>query len=272
MIPVQNIRKTAFWMGIVLPVIVLVAMIWVTHATSGQFDESFASVTHTYKVIALLEDAQARIADAETGQRGYFVTGKEDYFTLYGTAISAINGDIQQLRILASGNSGQQRNLDRFQNLINSRLQTNSIPPNTPKDKMAVALTDQGRETINEFRSLLFEMRQQEGNLLASRQQKAEEQFLFDQAISLALVAVTVIALIAIIGTVMRMEHLRQIVTVCAWTGQIKDGGEWVRMEDYLKKRFGVSVSHGLSKEAADKMSEEMRRAKKQNAGNRPGN
>lgn len=244
--------------------VTLIATIWVTRVTSGQFNAAFSSVTHTYKVISLLEDTQAHIADAETGLRGFFVTGKKDYFTLYGTAISAINGDIAQLRILASGNAEQGANLDSLQNLVRSRLNTNAIPRNLTGNEMAVALTDQGRETIREFRRLLFQMRQEEADLLAMRQQGAEEQFLFDQAISLALVAVTVVALIAIIGIVMRLEHLRQIVTICAWTGQVKDGGEWVRMEDYLKKRFGVSVSHGLSKEAANKMAEEMRHFKEQ--------
>src|SRR6185312_16860574 len=108
MIPIQNIRKTAFWLGIALPSVALVSMICVTHVTSGQFNAAFASVTHTYKVISLLEDVQGHVSDAETGQRGFLMTGKENYFTLYGTAISAVNSDIQQLRILARGNSDQE--------------------------------------------------------------------------------------------------------------------------------------------------------------------
>jgi hypothetical protein len=56
---------------------------------------------------------------------------------------------------------------------------------------------------------------------------------------------------------------MRQIVTVCAWTGQVKYEGEWIRLEDYLQRRFGLSVSHGLSKEAAEKMIQEIRQANK---------
>jgi hypothetical protein len=74
-------------------------------------------------------------------------------------------------------------------------------------------------------------------------------------------VGVTAITLIAIVAILLRLEHLRQIVTVCAWTGQVKFEGEWIRVEDYLKRRFGVSVSHGLSKEAAAKMIQEIRHA-----------
>jgi len=263
--PARNIRKTAFWLGVALPSFALIATVWVTALTNGQFNGTFASVTHTYKVLNLLEDAQSRIADAETGQRGFLLTKRADYSTLHGAAISAINSDIEQLRILIGGNAAAEKDLDRLQNLVASRLNFSSVT-NLPADQMAVALTDQGRDTIRQFRQLLFEMRQEETDLLAQRQQNAEKQFLFDQTASFVLVAVTAIALLAVIAIVMRLEHLRRIVTVCAWTGQVKDGTEWVRLEDYLKKRFGVSVSHGVSKEAADKMVQEMRHSKEQGA------
>jgi hypothetical protein len=70
-------------------------------------------------------------------------------------------------------------------------------------------------------------------------------------------VALTAFALIAVVGVMLHLERLRRIVTICAWTGQVKDGGEWVRMEDYLKNRFGVTVSHGVSEEAAEKIIKE---------------
>jgi CHASE3 domain sensor protein len=252
----------AFWLGIALPSTALVATIWVTQVTNRQFDDAFASVTHTYKILTLLEDAQAHVADAETGQRGYLVTGREDYFTLYGTAIAAVNSDIQQLRILVAGHASAEANLDRLQNLVRNRLESGFNSHDVPADRMPVALTDQGLETIRQFRGLLFRMRQDETDLLARRQQNAEQQFLWGQTVSFALAAVIAISLLAIMAITRRLEHLRQIVTVCAWTGQVKDGTDWIRLEDYLKKRFGVNVSHGLSQEAAHKMTQEMRQSK----------
>jgi hypothetical protein len=114
---------------------------------------------------------------------------------------------------------------------------------------------------MNQIRKVLFRMREQQTDLLVARQQTAEARFLFDQTASLVLVGVTAIALIAVVAILLRLEHLRQIVTVCAWTGQVKFEGEWIRLEDYLKQRFGVSVSHGLSKEAAAKMMQEIRQS-----------
>ena len=259
----KSIRKTAFWFGLALPAFALVATAWVTHATDGQFNAAFASVTQTYKVLNLLEETQAQVADAETGQRGYLLTSRADYFSLYDTAMAAINNNVQQLKILVHGNPAQETSLDEMQSLVAKRLAPNSdaiaFSKTNSADVVAVALTDQGRDTINQIRGVLFRMREQQTDLLVARQQTAEAKFLFDQTASLVLVGVTAIALMAIIAVLLRLEHLRQIVTICAWTGQVQFEGEWIRMEDYLKRRFGVSVSHGLSKAAAAKMVQEIR-------------
>jgi CHASE3 domain sensor protein len=265
MIPTQSIRKTAFWVGLALPSFALLAIVWVTHLTNGQFNAAFASVTQTYNVLNILEETQAHVADAETGQRGYLLTSRPDYFSLQDTAMAAINNDIQNLKSLVRGNPVQETNLAELQSLIARRLGSNpdtlAFNQTRSTDAAAVALTDQGRDTIRQIRDVLFRMREVQTDLLVTRQQTAEARFLFDQTTSLVLVGVTAITLIAIVAILLRLEHLRQIVTVCAWTGQVKFEGEWIRVEDYLKLRFGVSVSHGLSKEAAAKMIQEIRHA-----------
>jgi hypothetical protein len=65
--------------------------------------------------------------------------------------------------------------------------------------------------------------------------------------------------LMFIIIILLRLEKLQQVVTICAWTGQVKYEGRWVRLDEYLEHRFGLSVSHGLSREAADKMAAEIK-------------
>jgi CHASE3 domain sensor protein len=265
MIPIRGIRKTAFWLGLALPSFALLATVWVTHLTNGQFNAAFISVTETYNILNILEQTQAQVADAETGQRGWLLTRRADYFSLYDTAMAAVNNNIQKLQILAHGNPGEEADLAKLQSLVTKRLAPNSdivvFAKTNSIGVVAVALTDAGRDTMNQIRSTLFHMREQQTDLLMARQQTAEARFLFDQTAALVLVGVTAIALIAVVAIVLRLEHMRQIVTVCAWTGRVQYEGEWIRLEDYLKRRFGISVSHGLSKEAASRMIEEIRQA-----------
>ena len=266
MIPTQRIRKTAFWLGLALPTFALLATVWVIHVTNGQFNAAFASVTQTYNILTILEQTQAQVADAETGQRGWLLTRRPDYFSLYDTAMAAINNNVQKLQILARGNPVEEANLAELRSLITRRLSPNSdivaFAKTNSAGTMAVFLTDAGRDTMNQIRNALFRMREQQTDLLLARQQNAEARFLFDQTASLVLVGITAIALIAIVAVVLRLEHMRQIVTVCAWTGRVQFGGEWISLEDYLQQRFGVSVSHGLSNEAATKMIQEIQQLK----------
>jgi hypothetical protein len=51
----------------------------------------------------------------------------------------------------------------------------------------------------------------------------------------------------------------------------VKYEGQWVRLDEYLERRFGLSVSHGLSREAADKMASEIKEFNRPGAGPPPG-
>lgn len=37
---------------------------------------------------------------------------------------------------------------------------------------------------------------------------------------------------------------------VCAWTRRVHDQGEWISLEAFLKRRFGIRVSHSISEDA----------------------
>lgn len=252
-----NIRKTALWLGIILPLFMLLIAVWVDRLTSGQFNASFDSVARTYKVLDLLEQTQGHIADAEAGRRGYLLTGRQDYARLRDAALTAIHEDLQQLTNLV----GRKPELAQLETLASNRLDGAKIADVQPSTGLsAVALTDDGMDLMNKARALLFQVRAEETDVLTANQANVEKRILLEQGIAVVLVAVTAITLIAGFIMVLRFERLHRIVTLCAWTGQIKDGDRWVRMEDFLKERFGLSVSHGVSKEAAEKMIAESRR------------
>ncbi len=40
------------------------------------------------------------------------------------------------------------------------------------------------------------------------------------------------------------------MITICAWTGEVFYNGEWMTVEDFLRKRFGLQISHGISPKA----------------------
>jgi len=260
--PILKANPVLFFLGLSLPLLALLTIGWLVNKTSGQFRDSFYQVTQTYKTLNLVEQTQLHLLDAETERRGYLLAGGADYLDSYGKAMEFIQEDIQQLQGLVGHNPNQLTNIMELQNLVTVRLGIDEEKmaagaTNLP-DILAISLTTEGKNTMDHINRVLFQMREDEESALDLRQQHAESEAISSQVTTVVLIGTVAVALLFIIFIVVRLEKLQQVVTICAWTGQVKFDGEWIRLEEYLKKRFGISVSHGLSKEAAAKIASEI--------------
>lgn len=47
-----------------------------------------------------------------------------------------------------------------------------------------------------------------------------------------------------------------ETLSVCAWTNRVRLGTDWVPLEDFLRRKFGLKISHGISPEAHRMMAE----------------
>jgi tetratricopeptide (TPR) repeat protein len=54
-----------------------------------------------------------------------------------------------------------------------------------------------------------------------------------------------------------KIKQLEEMVTICAWSGKIKMDEKWVRVEEFLQKKFGFKVTHGITEEVAEKLRKE---------------
>jgi hypothetical protein len=50
-----------------------------------------------------------------------------------------------------------------------------------------------------------------------------------------------------------QIRELGRLLTICAWTKQIKIDDQWISVEDYLTRYHKLRLTHGISKEAAEK-------------------
>jgi signal transduction histidine kinase len=79
-------------------------------------------VTHTHLVVERLQAIRIDITQAETGQRGYILTGQERYLESYGTGVEKVGNDINSLQDLTSDNPREQEDIKRLRPLIADRL------------------------------------------------------------------------------------------------------------------------------------------------------
>jgi hypothetical protein len=56
------------------------------------------------------------------------------------------------------------------------------------------------------------------------------------------------------------VQSLERLVTICAWSRLLKHGDDWVSIEEFLEREYGVSVTHGMSEAEMAKFEEQMGR------------
>ncbi|MEH1890217.1 MAG: response regulator [Nostoc sp.] len=151
----------------------------ISYQSTNDLIETSVNENHTYQVLSQLEDLNLQLSNAETGQRGYVITGKQSYLEPYNAAINVLDQKVNELQRLTADNPNQQRRLDILQPLIANKLaelkETIDLRQNQSFEaSQKVVLTDQGKQLMGEIRKVILAMENEENVLLKQRSQRAQ--------------------------------------------------------------------------------------------------
>src|SRR5438876_3282791 len=102
-------KKIALGFGLTLAILVVIGFF--SYQSTTKLIDTNRMVAHTHEVLTDLESLLSLMKDAETGQRGYIITGEERYLEPYQGALANLNQATKNLRRLISDNPDQQRRL-----------------------------------------------------------------------------------------------------------------------------------------------------------------
>ena len=125
----------------------------------------------TYAVIDQLSKLTSVLKDAETGQRGYLLTGNDTYLEPYRLANASIDSVTKQLRDLTAANPAQTRRLEQALPLIQSKMaelkQTIDLRRTEGLDAaLKVVASGQGKGFMDNIRQVAVAMDDEERNSL----------------------------------------------------------------------------------------------------------
>ncbi|MGD0221495.1 MAG: CHASE3 domain-containing protein [Terriglobia bacterium] len=160
--------------GFVVAVSLLVGVGVISYRNTAQFIAASQSVTHTRQILLELERTLAGITDAETGQRGYLVTGVETYLEPYHRGVTDTFQAMQRVRELTAGNPLQQKRVAAFDLLARKRLAILDEGLQLRREKgfevaRQLVLSGQGKAEMDAIRALIAEMTAEETRLLEER-------------------------------------------------------------------------------------------------------
>ncbi|MGA9769106.1 MAG: CHASE3 domain-containing protein [Blastocatellia bacterium] len=169
-------RRIAIRAGLVLLVLAVNAFISISAARTLVKNEEL--VAHTHEVIAQLEATLSSIKDAETGQRGYLLTGRETYLEPFNASLSEINEHLKRLRELTEDNQSQQPLIRILESKVAYKLselnETIALRKTQGAEAaMQVVLSDRGKQAMGDIREVVGALKDEERSLLNQRYEQS---------------------------------------------------------------------------------------------------
>ncbi|WP_434634800.1 CHASE3 domain-containing protein [Chromobacterium sp. CV08] len=160
------------------------------------------SVTHTQKVLERVSGLVSMMKDAETGQRGYLLTGDPAYLEPFRAAVAGMPAVLSELRVLSADNAGQQAKIGQVEALVNNKFNELKRTVDLRKaghadQALKIVLSGEGKKYMDALRALSEQISREERELL--RKREADTDATAGNA-KTTIVAGTILCLLFVIG------------------------------------------------------------------------
>ena len=108
--------------GFLLAVVAVAIIALLSYQSLQMTTVTAANLTQSIEVLGRLQGLLSTLKDAETGQRGFLLTGEESYLTPYTDAKDALPDELKAMRALFANRSEQRRRLDGLESLANLKM------------------------------------------------------------------------------------------------------------------------------------------------------
>jgi signal transduction histidine kinase len=161
-------------------ILFVVGNAWLALRSVKALQHSQSWVDHTWQVISQVERVMSSAKDAETGSRGYLLTGDDKYLEPYVTAQKELPIEVDNFQRLTSDNPGQRARAQEMRAVLEQRLsllsQGNEMRAGGADigTLRAMVLTGTGKAEMDHLRRIADAMEAEERSLLAERVREAE--------------------------------------------------------------------------------------------------
>ncbi|MEH2251060.1 response regulator [Nostoc sp.] len=173
----QFFKRVAAGFGLASAILVLIGVI--SYQNTRILIDTKNQVQKTQEKINKLEELLSDMKDAETGQRGYILTGQESYLEPYQAVVGNIDQKIVELKDLITDQPSQQKQFATLESLIAAKLailkRTIYLRHNQGFEAaLQIIQTNQGKYLMDDIRKVIHQIENQEKRLLQQQSQAAK--------------------------------------------------------------------------------------------------
>lgn len=183
--------------------------------------ESAGMVAHTHEVLSALNDILSLSKDAETGQRGYLLTGDERYLAPHTVAKSRLSERIADIERMTRDNSIQQMHIPTLKSRLDVKIKELDETIHVRRAQgldaaLSVVQSDRGKEAMDAIRTQVEVMQLEEKRLRTERLAGTAEAYQ---------VAVTFGIVTGVLGVVLSIA----VATLLHRTAQTREREAWLQ-------------------------------------------
>ncbi len=166
------VRANALLVGIMVAILLLIGAATWDRFSAAQSARGWTQ--HTYEVLATIQKLDLAVQSAESGQRGYLLTGNDDYLVPYRAALAGIASLPGELQRMTADNPVQQERLrtlaPQLQGKFDELLQTIEARRDLGFEAaMRIVQADAGNVLMRQIEATLAAMTAEEQRLLTQR-------------------------------------------------------------------------------------------------------
>lgn len=159
--------ETNLFFGPLAVLLIFVGSSIVSYINTRTLESTANQMAQTHEVLLALEDILSLIKDAETGQRGYVITGENRYLEPYSAAIVRLDSRLDELDQLTRGSPEQQKHITPLRSALEAKLKELDQTIELRRDSgfetaRSIVLTDRGKAAMDAIRSHINDMRDAE--------------------------------------------------------------------------------------------------------------
>ncbi len=156
------------------------------------------AVQSAFDIQSRLERVLSDLLDAETGQRGYLLTGEDRYLAPYERAVSSLDGDLEDLAGALAAEPAQRQTLIALRKNAAEKMAELRQTVGLRRDgqmnaAIAIVLSDKGKDLMDRVRQTISMMTSEESRLLLARQDEARQKALAVQYGAFAALALSLL-------------------------------------------------------------------------------
>jgi CHASE3 domain sensor protein len=218
-------------------------------------EQGITLAKHSYEVREQLLELRNDLIQSATGENIFRLTGSHSYLQPSLFAESDASVRLTYLSVLLADRPAQLGRINRLRPLIERALAENrgADPSKLPRrEEKTLQTAEQMQDSFlpEQIGGIIREMQEDEDKVLSAREKVTQSDVDARATVSTVLLCVTAAVIIGAGMLLLRIRQLQSIITICAWTQRVNFNGKWMRMEDFLWRRFRVKVSHGISEQA----------------------